>query len=890
VKQRRNRPLIGRASPAFLLRAWRRQAQVWLLVALLFAGVALLWVTTIGRLAALPTPIHLPLPLLAVLFFIAERFVIDLEVREQTHSFSLSEIALVLGLIFASPFDVLAGQALGAGTALLLRPGQGLVKLAFNLGNFALATSVALVVFRTVLDGAIPLSPPGWLAAFAAALSSDLVGAGAVAAVIWLSQRQRAQIRSLFGFGTVYMLVATSLALVAATVLWHAPEASWLLVVLVLLAYIAIAIHVGELRRQRTLLGMHESTRRIQESFGFDEMSRSLLATARQIFEGELAEMLIFPSQGPEGRLLRLTDENPRPEWVSYQLDPREGVWARVSAEGRGLVMRPQRGVARHGGLLLLIDWLGQLLPSRIVSPQRVLAHFESRGIHSAMIAPLRVEDTSVGTLLVGNRRGSVNYWSEDDLTLLETLANHASVALNNSRQAGELARQRDELEWSAGHDSLTGLPNRVLFRRHLAEALTARRGAGVAVLVMDLDRFKEVNDTLGHHNGDQLLRDVAARLAAGVTGSATVARLGGDEFAVLLHGVDVSGAVTTAEEVLAVLRTPFEVSGVTMQVETSVGICVASAQGDDADMMLRRADVAMYRAKAGHTRYAIYEAQHDPYSEARLALLGKLRRALDEGELSIAYQPQATPSGVVEAFEALLRWHHPQLGDVPPDEFIGLAERSEIIHAVTGFVLGEAIGQCAAWRRAGHQVRVSINLSARDLLDSSLADDIAARLAAAGLPASALVLEITETAIESDPLRSEALLMRLHNIGVGIAIDDFGTGYSAYSYLARLPVEEIKIDRSFVMGMPVDERRLAIVRSTIQLGRNLGLRVVAEGVETETVRRQLVALDCNLLQGYHIGYPMSADLAGARLRQQPRPMRRRSRSPRAAPELPRAV
>jgi EAL domain-containing protein (putative c-di-GMP-specific phosphodiesterase class I) len=274
-----------------------------------------------------------------------------------------------------------------------------------------------------------------------------------------------------------------------------------------------------------------------------------------------------------------------------------------------------------------------------------------------------------------------------------------------------------------------------------------------------------------------------------------------------------------------------------------------------------------MYQAKTTHTRAQIYERNFDPYSEARLALFGELRRAIERSELTVVYQPQATTAGEIHSVEALVRWQHPQRGELAPDEFISLAERSELIHPLTRFVLEQAIGQCAEWRRAGMDIRVAVNLSARSLHDPALVDDVSAMLRRNELPASALELEITETSIEADPHGSDAMLARLHQMGVAIAIDDFGTGYSAFSYLQRLPVDEIKIDRSFVIGMESDRRKHQIVRSTIQLGHNLGLRVVAEGVETETVQEQLEELGCDVLQGYHIGRPMGADLVGARLR-----------------------
>lgn len=294
----------------------------------------------------------------------------------------------------------------------------------------------------------------------------------------------------------------------------------------------------------------------------------------------------------------------------------------------------------------------------------------------------------------------------------------------------------------------------------------------------------------------------------------------------------------------------------------------------------------AMYQAKATHSRFAIYERQRDPYSEARLALLGELRHAVEQGELYVVYQPQSDPrTGVISALEALVRWRHPQRGEVMPDEFVTLAERSETIHALTRFVLGQAIGQCAAWRAAGSSVRVAVNLSARSLHDLSLADDIARMLDQHSLDPAALQLEITETSIEPDPSGSETLIGRVHEMGIGVAIDDFGTGYSAFSYLQRLPIDEIKIDRSFVTGMDRDRRMHQIVRSTIQLGHNLDLRVVAEGVESEVVQHQLARLGCDLAQGYHISRPISADMVGGLLRRPSRaPLTAARRRARPAP------
>jgi diguanylate cyclase (GGDEF)-like protein len=873
AEERQRQPLLRR----FRLSAWQyvsdgASSQIALVIGGLWAIGALVWLTILPNIQPFDAPVVLSWPVLALLFFVAERFIIDVEVREQTHSFSLSEIALILALIFAAPVDLLVGQALGAGVALAIRPGQRPIKLMFNVANFALCTGVALLIFRSIVPGPDPLSPLGWFGAFVAAFASDLVAAANVALIIWLSQHERPNLKSLFGFGSVYTLVAPSIALIASTVLWSAPQAWPLLVALAAMTFFVLRFHGREMRRVKTLSQLHESTRHIQESFSLDDVARALLSTARDMFEGELAELLLFPQSGDRGRLLRMDgEESVHPKWSQFTLDPREGVWARIASEGRGLVVRDTDSTGVRGDQLMSVVRNIGRGPDH--TAERILEHFRSRGIRGSMIAPLRVDDAIVGTLLVANRRGSWTNWSNADLTLLETLANHAGVAIQNSRQADELASQRDELERRSTHDSLTGLPNRVLFHRDVEAAIAADGPAGGAVLLLDLDRFKEVNDTLGHHNGDRLLVEVAERLARRFGDRESVARLGGDEFAVLLRRTELPDVTSAAEEILAEFDEPFVVQGVTVQVEASLGITRYPSHGDDADTLLRRADVAMYQAKGGHTRYAIYEPQRDPYSEARLALLGELKRAIEKRELQVFYQPQADArSGRIESLEALVRWRHPQRGELMPDEFVALAEHSEVIHELTSFVLDTAVRQCAEWRDEGLDVRVAVNLSARSLHSLALADEVARVLTAHELPADKLTLEITETSIEADPAGTEALLERLHEMGVSIAIDDFGTGYSAFSYLQRLPIDEIKIDKTFVIGMESDKRKAQIVRSTVQLAHNLELRTVAEGVESEAVQKRLARLGCELVQGYHVSRAMSGDMCGGLLRRSLRP------------------
>ncbi len=415
-----------------------------------------------------------------------------------------------------------------------------------------------------------------------------------------------------------------------------------------------------------------------------------------------------------------------------------------------------------------------------------------------------------------------------------------------------------------AQHDELTGLPNRTLFADLARDAVVSARrraGGGVAVLLADLDRFKQVNDALGHHIGDQLLVAVGERLRDWVREGDTVARLGGDEFAVLLpeaRGVDEAREV--ADRLLTVLRAPFLVDGIVLEMGASVGIACYPDHGKDATRLLQCADVAMYTAKVAH-RTMTYDAALDVNTPARLALYGELRRGIDEGQLTVHYQPRVEiETGRVIGAEALVRWQHPDRGLVQPDDFIPLAEQTGLIRPMTLWVLRTALHECVRWRAAGHELSVAVNLSVRSLLDDGLAAEVAELLDESGLPPSALELEITETTAMVDPGRSLVVLGELHALGLKLALDDYGTGHSSLAYLHELPVDTLKIDRSFVTAMDTSSQDATIVRSTIDLARNLGLQVVAEGVETRNSWQTLTDLGCDSAQGYWLARPERAD------------------------------
>jgi diguanylate cyclase (GGDEF)-like protein/PAS domain S-box-containing protein len=418
-------------------------------------------------------------------------------------------------------------------------------------------------------------------------------------------------------------------------------------------------------------------------------------------------------------------------------------------------------------------------------------------------------------------------------------------------------------LQYQASHDPLTSLPNRTRIQeelQRLTAADAAEPGTPFAVLLLDLDRFKEVNDTFGHVTGDLLLKQVGQRLQTEVRGRDTLARLGGDEFAVLLPGADGAIARSVADRLLRALERPFDVEGSGLEIGGSIGIALYPEHGVEPQALMRHVDVAMYAAKAGGLGAALYAPQSDHHSRDRLALLSDLRRAIQLDQLVLHYQPQIdVETGALSAVEALVRWSHPQHGLIPPDVFIPVAEQSRLIQPLSRWVLRAALAQCAAWRENGLDVPVSVNLSAQDLQDPALPETVVAVLANHALPPDRLRIEITETTLMADPRHAREILGRLREYGVQVAIDDFGTGYSSLAYLQRLPLNELKIDRSFVRDMAVDEGARAIVRAVTNLADDLGLRVVAEGVEDGATLEALRALGCDVAQGYYFARPLPA-------------------------------
>ncbi|MBI3778590.1 MAG: EAL domain-containing protein [Gammaproteobacteria bacterium] len=457
--------------------------------------------------------------------------------------------------------------------------------------------------------------------------------------------------------------------------------------------------------------------------------------------------------------------------------------------------------------------------------------------------------------------RSDKSHFGEHVMTTGNTELAELGAGFNN--MSTRLKELYDSLESLAFTDPLTKLPNRTLFHERLEQAIeeAKRDYRPFALLLMDLDRFKDINDTLGHQVGDLLLQQVAARLRSKLRDIDTVARMGGDEFAILLPAVSDKHATMAARMLLQALRAPFRIEEQSLDIGASIGVALYPDHGVDANILIQRADVAMYSAKNANSGHAFYDSKLDQHNPTRLTLLGELRHAVEQEQFVLYYQPKVNLKTLqVTGVEALVRWNHPREDLLLPDTFIPLLEQTGMIRSLTPWVLNESLRQGQMLQDKGVPITISMNLSVRDLQDPYLADAFAEQLAALQISPRWLELEITESAVMTEPERALEVLTRLSSMGLRIAIDDFGTGYSSLSYLKKLPVNTIKIDKSFVIGMVRDENDAAIVRTSVDLAHNLKLEVVAEGVENEATLNRLSELGCDTAQGHYISRPLSAE------------------------------
>jgi diguanylate cyclase (GGDEF)-like protein len=777
--------------------------------------------------------VHLPWWALAIGFAATETWVVHLQVKRESQDVSVSELPLVLGLFFASPLQLLVGRLVGTAAVMVLHRRSSPLKTTWNLAMVSLQTMVAVALFDLFSQGQDPSNPLVWLGAYAGPIAANCVGTAALALVVAIYDgdfRLREVLRDMVT-GDPAAPVVVTVGLVAVSSLSYSPRTAALLLLLAVGLLAAYRAYASLADRHLNLERLYRFTQAVSSSPEIDEIHRNVLAEARALLHGERAEVSFVASDGGDvahvrlgaiGRLGRSSEPpTPADRWLL----------SRVVGDGEPLLIT--RG-------------------TRNADERRWL---DAQAAREAVAVPLRGGAGVLGVLIVTDRLGDVRSFDLDDVLLLETVASHASVALQN----GELL---DQLRHEAMHDALTGLPNRAYLQRRLGETLEEvadGRSAGVAVMILDLDGFKEVNDTLGHQQGDALLVEVGSRLRTAVGSAGLVARLGGDEFAILLSGTaDEDRAVRVGRRLLRSLEQPVPLDGLEIEVGGSLGLAIAPVHATDPAGLLKRADMAMYDAKASTGGLRLYEPDPDSDNPRRLMLVSELRTALHQDRIEVHVQPQARmDTGETVSVEALVRWNHPELGFIPPDEFIPVAERSGLIGLVTTRVLDLSLAAVADWRRQGVDVCVAVNLSTRSLHDADLVDEVSRLLRRHGVPASRLTLEVTESSVMADPTRAIALLHQLRSLGTRLSVDDFGTGYSSLSYLKSLPVSEVKIDRSFVTNLSGQSQDVAIVRAIVDLGRHLGLDVVAEGVEDQPTWDLLSSMGCDLAQGWHHGRPM---------------------------------
>ncbi|HEY7522842.1 MAG TPA: EAL domain-containing protein [Candidatus Limnocylindrales bacterium] len=834
------------ARPARRMR-WPAVLRVWAFSLSLAVGATLLFLGDVRFLPRIHTPFDIPWPVIAGIFYLAEVKVVEVHFRRETHSFSLSEVPAVIGLFFLGPLEYMLALLLGSGVALAVHSRQSPLKLTFNLSYYALAGVVSLALFHALGRFGSPPGPGDWAATFAATLTTCVLGAVSIATVISLSggAPQYRKLPEMLQFGGMGALANTSLALLGVSILWSDPLAIWLLAVPILTLFIAYRAYVSEREKGERLELLYESSRILQRSPELDSALIALLEHAREMFRAERAEVILYPRDGT-GDALRTScgADLPTVVMTPVAIDPDDRVRRQVTEDGHAVFHVPTGGR-------------------------------DAEGIRQAMVSPLVGESGVIGTMTIANRLTEGTSFGEDDLRLLETLANQAAVALENGQleqSLAELSRLKEQLRHQAYHDSLTSLANRALFTEQVETRLAAHEsGVTPVVLFLDLDDFKVVNDTLGHGTGDLLLVAVAERIAGAVRADDLAARLGGDEFAILIS--DRSGleeAITLAGRLLDALAAPFLIRGHEILVGTSIGIAAARLAGEHSDELLRNADVAMYTAKAsGKRRFAVFEPTMHAALVARHELSAELSRSVARRELEVFYQPIIDLATLrISGVEALIRWRHPVRGLVVPDEFIRLAEETGAIIAVGRWVLHAASTQVVAWhRRFGFPLSLSVNLSPHELQQVGFIAEVAAILDETGLQPRDLILEMTETAMFQDTQTSIAKLDSLRRQGVRIAVDDFGTGYSSLGYLRRFPVDILKIARDFVgqrdAATPdsstaaagrtesTADEDWAFAHAIVALGQKLGLTIVAEGIETSGQLQALRELGCELGQGF---------------------------------------
>jgi diguanylate cyclase (GGDEF)-like protein len=782
--------------------------------------------------------------LLAVLtatFFLAEQSLVSIEFRRQSYSLTFAGVPIAVGILLFPLHELVLARLVGSLAALLLQRISS-EKVVYNTSAFIFEAALSATVVHLWLpsSNALSLADAGLLIGCIAAGDQFMS-----LLVLWVIKVHagpvtRHEVAEVLISSLILSLVATVFGTAVTLLMRHGLLGDLLVFALLTLAIVIYRSYASTTRRHQSLELVHEFVAKGVGADSLGSLGVQSLTQIRHLLRASKVELVLTNEsehntyddvEGTGDFLLLKVGEEDELSVVRTRSEACD--WVRSKALQTGDPTLAPRGVKD----VALQRWLQQC------------------GLRDALVVPMSVGSEPLGVITVSDRLGDTATFTNDDLTLLQTLISHLAVAIRSTRLVEKLGHD-------ATHDSLTGLVNRAYLGARISSQL-ANTSSRIAVLLLDLDKFKEVNDVLGHHVGDRLLTVVAQRLRECLPESATIARLGGDEFAVLLTdlGEDpIATATAIADRAVAALMHPVRFEEALLTPEASIGIAISTGHGSTD--LLRHADTAMYVAKSSDQSIAVYQPEMDQGRAQRLALLADLRVAVETHpeQFAVYYQPKIDiTSGKVVSAEALVRWSHPSLGIVNPDQFIPLAEATGLIERLTAHVLSTALAECAQWVNSGHDISVAVNLSPRTVAQQDLPALVQRMLSAAGLSPDRLILEITESSVMGEPERTVPVLNRLAADGICLSLDDFGTGYSSLSYLQRLPVRELKIDRSFVAGLTSDDAvsSRALIRSMTALAVNLGLRVVAEGIEEKRQLDELAALGCHVAQGYLISRPL---------------------------------
>ncbi len=761
---------------------------------------------------------------LAVAFMLSERLIFHIEARQEANSYTPTEIALAIGVVFVFPLELVIARLIGAFVGMIIWRRLPAMKLLFNLAHFALETLVAVAVFVAIssFHGGVAMT---WVALLIGINIALVTGGMLVATAIsqfegGLYRLIRNEVVSAPVFHLPPAVLATLIAVCATVDPWlglfaftPAP-----------LVWFMIRSHAALMHRHRDLMSVHDFSRIVGDATDLREVATAAAERLATTSRAERVTLRLWTNDGTpiDAVIGRPIDRRHLPD------TPTDPGWMPLLE-------------SRHAWCLNAGD------PT---SPAGIT--LGEAGIDHCLIGAVTDEHGPVGVVILSDRQGASRTFDEDDRARLTSMVQQLAIVVRK-------AQFHSQIQHEAAHDRLTGLPNRGYFEAWVDAGVDTAEEPR-AVLLIDLDRFKEINDAFGHHAGDTVLIEAAHRIRSTCGPLDLPSRFGGDEFAVLAAASDVEEAKRLAEKISVALEKPFELGVATVAIGASVGIAIAPLHGRNAAGLLHRADIAMYDAKTRCIRSSVYCDDLEETDSTRLTMLADLRTALKDKALTVEYQPQIdVATGRVIGAEALARWNHPEHGQVDPMVFVGLAEQAGLIEGLTQQVLSLATASAVEWQRRGWDLAVSVNISAQSLLDEGLGSLVATALSESGLAPDRLTLEITETTMMGEATRTHRILQGLADLGIRLSVDDFGTGYSSLVNLRHFPISELKIDRRFVFGLMKDQNDDIIVRSTIDLGQNLGLTVVAEGVENADVHARLMELGCDRAQGYGISRPLSS-------------------------------